>query len=201
MTQTTSPAARPDDAAPAYRRRVRNYLLDSKLQLRFATYLVLAAAAITACLGVLLWKAYGETNTVIALADPMVSQALAQEDRRRMIWLAVGFGAVAVCLLTMALVVTHRVAGPALYLARTCRKVRDGDLTRPRPLRRRDLLVQLADEVFLMIEALREREEGERAALAAAAARLHRPGATVAEIESAEVLERLAAEKARRIGR
>ncbi len=200
MNEITSQATRPDHEAP-YRRRVRNYLLDSKLQMRFASYLVLAAGAITAFLGILLWRAYSETNTVIALADPLVSQALAQEDRRRMLWLAGGFAAVVVCLLTLALIFTHRVAGPAFHLARTCRRVREGDLKPLRPLRRRDLLVQLADEVSLMIEALRDREEAERAALAAEAARLRQSGATPADVEAAAAaLERLAAEKAKRIG-
>ncbi len=205
MDQTTVPAAPGGDPATAghsqtSRRRVRNYLIDANMQLRLASYLVLAAAAITAAMAVLLWRAYQETSTVIALADPAIGQVLAQEDRRRMIWLAIGFAVIAVALLSLALVVTHRVAGPARYLARACRRVREGHLTPLRSLRRRDLLVPLAEEVSLMIGALREREEGERAAVAAAAARLRGPEASSAELECAEILDRLAAEKRRRIG-
>jgi methyl-accepting chemotaxis protein len=203
MDQTTVPAAQSGDpAAPedsrATRRRVRNYLIDANMQLKLASYLVLAAAVITAAMAVLLWRAYRETSAVIALADPLIGQVLAQEDRRRMVWLAVGFAVIAVVLLSLALVVTHRVAGPALYLARACRNVREGQLTPLRSLRRRDLLVPLAEEVSLMIEALREREEVERAAVVEAIARLRRPGASPAELECAEILDRLAAEKARR---
>ncbi len=201
MDQTTESSAPGGAPVPeAYRRRVRNYLVDADMQLKLASYLVVAAAAITAVMAVLLWRAYQEASAVIALADPAIGQVLAQEDRWRMVWLAVGFAVIALVLLSMALVVTHRVAGPALYLARACRSVGEGHLTPLRSLRKRDLLVPLAEEVSLMIETLREREEGERAVVVAAAAQLRRPGASPAELKCAEDLERLAAEKARRVG-
>ncbi len=191
-------------ATPAPRRRMRNYLIDTKLQLRFASYLIAMAAAISLGLGWLLWDAYRESSRLVAIGDPRLDDALAavlaREDRARIFWLALVLVAVVGCLLVFAVVVTHRVAGPAVFLARTCRGVGEGRLQRPRSLRRRDLLVDLADEVGLMIEALREREGEERAALAGAAERLRRPGASPAESAVAETLERIAAEKARRLG-
>jgi hypothetical protein len=199
---TTAPGGGPAAAASPqpYRRRLRNYLVDANLQLRLASYLVGVAAAIQVTLGVLLWRAYQETSAVIALADPAIGQLMAQEDRRRMLWVTIGFALVVVAMLSLALVVTHRVAGPAFYLARSCRKVGEGRYHQLRPLRKRDLLVPLADEVGLMIEALRDREAKERAALGAMAARLRRPGASPDDLECAEAMEALAAEKARRIG-
>jgi nitrogen fixation/metabolism regulation signal transduction histidine kinase len=84
---------------------------------------------------------------------------------------------VLVCLLLAAVVITHRVAGPAFAIARTCREVGEGRLRRPRPLRARDLLVELGQDVAAMVDALREREAEERDLASAAAATLRDPAA------------------------
>jgi HAMP domain-containing protein len=204
MTEATAPvsAGTGDEKAATPRRRIRNYLIDSSLQLRFASYLVAVACALSLGLGYLLWNAYRESSRLVALGDPRVDDALAtllaHEDRQRMVWLALALVVVVACLLVFAVVVTHRVAGPAVALERTCRRVADGDFARPRPLRRRDLLVDLADEVSLMIEALRDREEKEVAVLKDVAARLRKLG-VAPERECAASLEKLAAEKQGRV--
>jgi methyl-accepting chemotaxis protein len=197
----TQGAQAPQGETP--RRLIRNYLIDANLQLRFASYLVAVAAAISVGLGYLLWSAYRESSRLVSLGDPRVDDALAtmlaQEDRARMVWLAAGLVVIVLCLLVFAIVVTHRVAGPAVALARTCRRVAQGDLSRPRPLRRRDLLVDLADEMAMMVERLREQEESERAALAEVAATLRRSGAGGPAHDAALRLEQLAGEKAARV--
>jgi methyl-accepting chemotaxis protein len=197
------PKSQPDSSGESSpRRRLRNYLIDSSLQLRFATYLLAVACALSLGLGYLLWNAYRESSRLVALGDPRVDEALAailaREDRQRMVWLAAALAVVVLCLLVFAVVVTHRVAGPALALARICRAVGEGDLSRPRTLRRRDLLVHLADEINVMIEGLAGREAAESVTLAELARRLRRPLASPAEIECATALERLAAGKAER---
>ncbi len=193
----------PAPAAEAPRRRIRNYLIDASIQLRFASYLVAVACAISLGLGWRLWIAYSEASRLVSLGDPSVDQALSkmlqQEDRARMVWLAAALVVIVLCLLFFAIVVTHRVAGPTVAMAVTCRRVADGDLSRPRSLRRRDLLVDLADEMALMVEGLREREEKERAALLEVAATLRKTGVAGAVHDAATRLEELAGEKAARI--
>src|SRR5438270_13762061 len=113
-------------------RRLRNYLLDAKLQLRLASYLIGVGVALSLGLGWLLWRAYRETSRVIALTDPdagdSIGVALASEDRVRIIIIAVVLFGVLLCLLGSALVVSHRIAGPAFALGRTCRQVGEGNL-------------------------------------------------------------------------
>jgi len=199
------PAPPPHAAgASAAKRRVRNYLLDTSLQLRLASYLLAVAVALSGALGWLLWNAYAETSRVVALADPDVGESiatlLAREDRDRMIWLAAALGGVLVCLLGAAVVVTHRIAGPAFVIARTCRQIAGGSLARPRPLRSHDLLTDLADDVAGMVDALRGREDAERRTVLEASARLRDPAATAADrAAAAEALERLAREKSSRL--
>jgi methyl-accepting chemotaxis protein len=197
---TTLPAAVPA-APPTRKRRVRNYLLDARIQLRLAAYLLGVAVALSAALGWLLWTAYAETTRVLALGNPAVAESLAQEDRARMMWMVGALVLVLAALLAGAVVITHRIAGPAFAIARTCRQVARGTLAVPRPLRSGDLLVELAAEVAGMVDALRKREEREGSILRAAVASL-RDGATGAEdrARAADALEKLAAEKARRLG-
>jgi hypothetical protein len=201
QTSTAQGGAPPRTPVP-YKRTLRNYLLDARLQLRFASYLVAIAAALSLFLGWRLWLSYREASRLVALgddpvADDSIRQMLASEDRLKMIWLAGGLAAVVICLLLFALVVTHKVAGPALVIARACRQVGEGVLRPPRKLRDGDLLVNLADAVHFMVERLREREEADRAAQVDAAAQLGY-GPEGAE-RAREILDRLAAEKAARL--
>src|SRR5512133_2049858 len=177
-----TPPVAPGAAAPARppKRHVRNYLLDTGLQLRRASSLLAGAVALSIGLGWLLWSAYRETSRVIALGEPdvgdSIAKALAHEDRWRMFLVAAALSAVLMALLLASVVITHRIAGPAFVIGRTCRQVAEGNLARPRRLRNHDLLVDLADDVAGMVDALRDREERERAAVARAAATLRDPG-------------------------
>ena len=187
------------------KRRLRNYLLDARLQLRLASYLLGVGAALSLGLGGLLWRAYRETSRVIALSDPdagdSIGLALAGEDRVRIVIIAVVLGGVLVCLLGSSLVVSHRIAGPAFALARACRQVGEGNLARARPLRPRDLLVELGSAVAAMIDGLRAREACERETVLSAAAALRGPALSAeARAAAADALERMAREKAERLG-
>jgi hypothetical protein len=185
-------------------RRVRNYLVDTSLQLRLASYLLGVAVLLSAGLGWLLWQAYQETSRVIALGAPdgaeSLAVALANEDRGRMLVVAASLAGVLLCLLGAAVVITHRIAGPAFALGRTCRQVAEGRLIHPRPLRSRDLLVELGEDVSAMVGALRAREATERTLALEAARALRDAGAgPEARGAMAAALERLAEEKEERL--
>jgi methyl-accepting chemotaxis protein len=185
-------------------RKVRNFLVDTTLQLRLASYLLAVALLLCLGLGWLLFQAYQETSRVIALGDPdagaSIALALAAEDRWRIVLVAVALAGVMLCLLLAAVVITHRIAGPAFALGRTCREVAEGRLRRTRPLRPRDLLVELAHDVAAMVDALRDREARERDLLQQAAATLRDPASGAeARAAAAAALDRLAGEKQARL--
>ena len=203
----TAPGSRPvaGRADGRVRRRLRNYLLDAPLQLRLASYLLGVSLGLSLGLGFLLFRAYQETSRVIALGDAeagdSIARALASEDRSRVVIIAAVLGALLLCLLGSALVVSHRIAGPAFAIARTCRHVAEGNLERARPLRPHDLLVGLAKDVAAMVDALREREAREREVVLSAASALRDPAASgAARNAAAGDLERVAREKAERLG-
>jgi hypothetical protein len=190
----TGTAASPPAGNP--HRKLGNYVLDPGLQLRFGGYLVLVAAALSAALGWQVWRAYAEASKLVALGDPRSDEIIAAmlhlEDRSRMLWMAGALAGVVACLLVLSVVVTHRIAGPALALARACRAVAGGQFAPARPLRRGDLLTGLADEVGAMVAALRAREQDEHRRLEAAL--------RATPEDARAVVAQLAAEKARRLG-
>jgi HAMP domain-containing protein len=182
------------------KRYIRNYLLDTGLQLKLASYLLAFAVALSIGLGWHLWTAYRETSQVVALAEPDVAAALATEDRSRIVQVSVILVLVLVCLLGASVVITHRIAGPAFVIRRTCANVAEGNLSRPRPLRNHDLLVDLADAVAGMVDAIRDRETEDRDAMLRAAQALRDPSASPeARAAAAADLERLASEKEARL--
>ena len=89
-------------------RSVRNFLVDTSLQLRLASYLLAVGVLLSVGLGWLLWQAYQETSRVIALGAPeagdSLAGALANEDRGRMLLVAAALAGVLVCLLAAAVV-------------------------------------------------------------------------------------------------
>ena len=182
------------------KRHIRNYLLDTGMQMKLASYLLAFAVALSLGLGWHLWTAYRETSEVVSLAAPEVASALASEDRWRIVQVSIILVLVLLCLLGASVVITHRIAGPAFAIRRTCSNVAEGNLSRPRPLRNHDLLVDLADAVATMVDAIRDREGIDRDAMLLAAATLRDPGATPdACAAAAAELERLAAEKEARL--
>ena len=200
MNQPTSASPPASSAARVNpRRKLRNFMLDPGLQLRFGGYLAAVASGLSLALGWQVWRAYSEASKLVGLGDPrsdeVVATMLRADDRARMLWTGGILAAVVACLLGLAVVVTHRIAGPALVIARACRSVAGGSLARPRPLRSGDLLVGLAEEMGTMVEALRAREEEERERIAQAAETMaHSPE------QARAILEQLASEKARRLG-
>ena len=78
-------AAVPAPVAPGGARRqrkLRNYLLNAPMQLRFASYLIGVGVALSLGLGFMLFRAYSETSRVIALTDPDTSDGIALASSR-----------------------------------------------------------------------------------------------------------------------
>jgi hypothetical protein len=197
-SQVEAPAAEP--ARP--RRKVKNYLLDTGLQLRLASYLVAVATLLSLGLGWMLWSAYREASEIIGLQtrDPNLGSALVASDRFKILAVAGALFLLLVCMLVAAVRVTHRIAGPAYAIRRTCKRIVEGDLSEPPPLRAGDLLLELGDDVADMVKALRGREGRERDVMSSAAKVLRDPFASAqTRQELARELEILAAEKERRL--
>lgn len=166
-TQSTDSDAQ--KGAGKYKRRVRNYLLDVGLQLRYTTYIVVVGAALTAGLGFKIYDATRDTSKIISmtnLVEPAVAgelQAQFAANDRTVLWSIVGFGVVLVLGMTgVGIVITHKIAGPLFKISHIMQRIRDNKLGPPiRDLRKGDELREFHDAFREMHDAIRARTEEE----------------------------------------
>jgi hypothetical protein len=163
MTTSEAAGARP----PVYKRKMRNYLLDVGLQLRYTATIVVVAIFLTAGLGFKMYQATREISRIIlftGLADPATAQELqgqfANSDRI-VLWGIIGFGIVLVLSISaVGILITHKVAGPLYKITSLFGRVRDNKLgPAPAGLRKGDELQDFYTGFREMHQAVRARVE------------------------------------------
>jgi len=124
-------------AEHAHKRKLRNFLLDRRYQLKFTIIMVVIASALTAGLGYF-W--YGEMrkaseiiriNALANLGDAAADQVdgdLAKQDRRRLLVLAAFGVAFSMLLAGYGIVMTHKVAGPLFKITRHMNDIRENHI-------------------------------------------------------------------------
>src|SRR5262245_12099660 len=135
-------------ARPPYKRKVRNYLLDVGLQLRYTATIVVVAVFLTAGLGYKMYQATRDISKVIlwtGLVDPASAQELQSQfsnSDRVVLWGIIGFGIVLILSISaVGILITHKVAGPLYKITSLFHRVRDNKLgTAPVGLRKGDEL-------------------------------------------------------------
>ena len=162
--------------AAVHKRSIRNYLLDSKLQLRYAMAMVMLSSLLTAGLGYIWYRQMRETSMTVevkALAsmdvdDDEIQQLrgeMKSQDNLRLLAL-VGFGVLfALVMLGYGIVLTHKIAGPLFKVGRYMTDVKEGKLGPVYNLRKGDQLQEFFEVYKGMHHALRERQREELALL------------------------------------
>ena len=154
-------------ARPAYKRKVKNYLLDVGLQLRYTATIVVIAVVLTAILGHRIYQATQDTSKVIlwtGLVDEAVKKELetnfAQSDRTVLLGI-IGFGVVLVLSISgVGILLTHKVAGPLYKISSFFGRIRDNRLgPAPAKLRKGDELQDFYSSFREMHQAVRGRVE------------------------------------------
>jgi len=172
---------------PKYRRKMRNYLLDVGLQIRYTMTIVIVAVFLTGGLGYKMYRATRDTSKVIELsgmADPTIAgelQAQFAASDRWVLWGIVGFGVVLVISIgAVGILITHKVAGPLFKISSFFARVRDNRFgSLPVSLRRGDELQEFYGSFVDMHQSLRQRIEEDARIIGEAVATLESgPGAT-----------------------
>jgi hypothetical protein len=154
-------------ARPAYKRKVKNYLIDVGLQLRYTATIVIVAIVLTVILGFRIYQATQDTSKVIlwtGLVDPATAQELqtqfAQSDRT-VVWGIIGFGIILVLSIGgVGILLTHKVAGPLYKISSFFGRIRDNRLgPAPAKLRKGDELQNFYLSFKEMHQAIRGRVE------------------------------------------
>jgi hypothetical protein len=179
----------PATGAQKYRRRMRNYLLDVGLQVRYTMTIVIVAVFLTAGLGYKMYQATRDISKVIELsgmADPSVAEELQGQfaaSDRWVLWGIVGFGVVLVISISaVGILITHKVAGPLFKISSFFARIRDNRMgPLPSGLRKGDELQEFYASFLDMHQALRQRTEDEARVLAEVIAALEAGGAPAAQ--------------------
>jgi hypothetical protein len=148
-----------------HQRKLRNYLLDAGLQVRYTAFIIAVAIFLTGVLGYRIFEATRETSKLIlmtGLVDPAMASDLETHFRandRVVLFGIVGFGVLLVMSIFAAgIYITHKVAGPLYNMSRICGRVRDNQLAPSlRALRKGDELQEFYSSFRDMYEALRTR--------------------------------------------
>jgi HAMP domain-containing protein len=184
-------------------RKVRNYLIDRRFQLKYTGMVVLVTVSVASGLG---YMAYGfsqgqtEALTAQIMAQPDLGADTAsdleqfahQEDRKIRNAILAG-----VLLLTLALgltgiIVTHRVVGPAYRMRRLFEHVGDGRIEITTGIRKGDELQELYHSFAEMVESLRDQRAEEIEQLEETLIKMESAGVQSAYItELRAVLERI----------
>jgi hypothetical protein len=152
---------------PAYKRKVKNYLIDVGLQLRYTATIVVVAVFLTAGLGYKMYQATRDISTVIlfrGLADPAIADELKAQfadSDRVVLWGIIGFGIVLVLSISaVGILITHKVAGPLYKIASYFGRIRDNRMAATPPnLRKGDELQGFYSSFREMHQAVRGRIE------------------------------------------
>ena len=173
-----------------HKRKLSNYLLDKKLQLRYILLVTILSGVISGSLGYLIYqqrhaasaaiegdlaaltqddKTYNELREVVA-ADYRA------EDRALMYkMIGVGVGLVVILSLYL-LIMTHKVAGPLYKVSLYFDKMKDGRLGRVTALRQGDMLQDFYSNFREMHDAVRTRAQADVITLESAATSLRGKG-------------------------
>jgi len=161
--------------APKYKRKLTNYLLDKKLQLRYVLVVTILSAIIAGTLGFMIYQqrriasesiesdlaALTQSDANNQSFQENVASDLESEDQA-LVYKMIGAGLGLVVILSLYLIImTHKVAGPLFKVTIYFDRMAEGRLGNVTPLRRGDMLVDFFDNFKTMHEAVRARESAD----------------------------------------
>jgi hypothetical protein len=151
---------------PPYKRKLSNYLLDKRLQLRYVLFVTILSGIIAGSLGYLIYHQSATASDSIARAmdDPLFAEvkqtAIAElhSEDRVLVYKMVGLGIGLIAILSAYLVImTHKVAGPLYKVSLYFEKMAEGRLGNVSALRKGDMLQDFFGNFREMHEAVRKR--------------------------------------------
>ncbi|MFW6067089.1 MAG: hypothetical protein ACOC97_02035 [Myxococcota bacterium] len=162
------------------KRRLRNYLLDPRFQLKYTGMVVGVTVVVAAVLGYFAYD-YSRGQTEVLMAQQaqedmdvesweLLQESAMEEDRKVLFGIVGGIVVLALALGITGIIVTHKMVGPAYKMRRLLGEVASGHLRIQGRLRKGDELQDVFEAFAHMVETLRERQAEEVAQLDAALA-------------------------------
>ncbi len=168
LTLLTTMAAPDSPVSKQPRRRMRNFLLDYRFQLKYTGMVIFVTLCVAVTLGLMAYdysQGQTESMTVQMLAQGELSpetvielKAWARaEDRRVLVGIGSGILLLVLVLGLTGIVVTHRVVGPVYRVRQLLRAVEEGSYVVDQRLRRKDEFQDLFAGFLAMTKTLRTR--------------------------------------------
>jgi methyl-accepting chemotaxis protein len=169
-----------------YKRKMSNFLLDKKLQLRYVLFVTILSALIAASLGYLIYHqrhsasasiesdlaTLTQNDSSLAEFQTQVADDMAAGDRA-LVYKMIGVGIGLVIILSAYLVImTHKVAGPLYKISMYFDRMAEGRLGNVTALRRGDMLQDFYGNFREMHESVRTRLQSDLITMESAAASL-----------------------------
>ena len=169
-----------------YKRKLSNYLLDKRLQLRYILLVTILSGVISGSLGYLIYQqrhaasesierdlaALTQDDKSLKEFQDQVAAGMAAEDRA-LVYKMVGVGVGLVVILSLyLLIMTHKVAGPLYKVSLYFDKMGEGRLGNVWGLRKGDMLQDFYSSFHEMHDAVRARAQADVDALDGALAKL-----------------------------
>jgi len=157
---------------PPPKRRIKNYLLDSRFQLKYTGMVVAVTVAVAAGLGYVAYDfSKGQTEAMtaqMAMQEDLAPEVAAdlegyaeREDMKVLTGILVGILILALTLGVTGIYLTHKVVGPAYKMKLLLNEVASGKLKLVGRLRKGDELQELVEAFAEMVESLRETQKAE----------------------------------------
>ena len=184
-------------------RRMRNYLIDRRFQLKYTGMVLLVTVSVASGLGYVAYRfSQGQTEALTAqiMAQPDLGadtasdleQFAQQEDRKIRNAILAGVLFLTIALGFTGIIVTHRVVGPVYRMRRLFQHVGDGKLEITTGIRKGDELQELYHSFADMVESLRDQRAEEIEQLEQTLIKMEAAGVQSAYItELRAVLERI----------
>lgn len=153
-----------------HKRKLANYLLDKRLQLRYVLVVTILSGLIAGTLGYMIYKQSADASASIEsrLQDPTFAaiQKTINDDLQSgdqmLVYKMVGAGIALVIILSLYLVImTHKVAGPLFKVSMYFDRMADGRLTVVTPLRKGDMLQDFYQSFQETHDAIRARAKAD----------------------------------------
>ena len=180
-----TPGLPPAAPRPKYKRRLSNYLLDKKLQLRYVLVVTILSGVIAGALGYLIYQQNRAASESIEEDLKVLMQKSShdgfqeeiasdlQSGDRALVYKMIVIGLGLVTILSLYLVImTHRVAGPLFKISMYFDRMAEGKLGKVTPLREGDMLQDSFVTFKTTHEAVRARALADSEVMERAAQRL-----------------------------
>jgi len=188
-----------------YKRKLSNFMLDKKLQLRYVLLVTILSGIIAGSLGYMIYQqrhaasasiesdlaALTKSDASLSEFQNQVAETMAAADRA-LVYKMVGVGIGLVLILSAYLVImTHKVAGPLYKVSMYFDRMAEGRIGNVTPLRRGDMLQDFFGNFREMHEAVRTRLQSDVITMESAAVALRaKAGSSGALTDALDVLDK-----------